>query len=306
MNSRPLLDYLAYPDDATTPAYAAQQQAERPMDALEARLKDLESRLRGHNAAQQGAQALDKAEEQPKQDTTLSAQIEAILRRKEVVQARYRAAQAASETEALDEGLRHARAIIDAPPSVPTQAAPGADADFARFSEAVYLIGQAAKRFAEMPQAAPAAAMPEPNSAVAAAPPAPSAVEIEALSAVLRETVSAFRSVADDLAVSVCEIRHMATREEKTQRAANSEMDTFSGMMRDTVAGFRAVADDLSQSVGRLRRANDRDERSERPRFAAPSQRGGEDDEILALRDNVSDLQQRLDMLLQARRRARY
>ena len=87
---------------------------------------------------------------------------------------------------------------------------PVVDDEFAKFSEAVYLIGQAAKRFIEQPQPqAQAGAQRVANRA------APSTAEIDALSAVLRETVSAFRSVADDLAVSAGEIRHHATREER-------------------------------------------------------------------------------------------
>lgn len=244
MNSRSLLDYLSYSDErmeeTSTPS-----EAQNPVGALEARLKDLEARLRA------GMQA----DEAPQQDLTLSAQIEAILKRKAASQPA--SARHAATPDAETGQPRHpVRVVVEPPPTAPSYPdASGIDPEFLKFTEAVYLIGQAARRFIEQPQpAAPAVAAQRPSAV------APSTVEIEALSAVLRETVSAFRSVADDLAVSAGEIRNLATR----------------------------------------------DERPVPSRRVASSRRRDDDEDILELRDTVADLQDRLDLLLTARRRGRY
>jgi hypothetical protein len=265
MNSRPLLDYLAFPDDFADPAPIEVARETAPVDPLEARLKDLEARLR----ANQPAPVI------PKQDLTLSAQIEAILNRKAALSpprhgltAQHADFKPAVPRADAIEAMPHpARVVIDPPPSVPaSKDVPMVDQDFHRFTEAVYLIGQAARRFIEEPQAQPQArdaASPETQPVGVA----PSTGDIEALSAVLRETVSAFRSVADDLAVSAGEIRHYATRPERQpERPAQ-----------------RHVERRRSQS------SHYRDE-----------------DEISELRENIADLQDRLDDLLHARRRTRY
>lgn len=266
MNSRPLLDYLAFNDDFPEPFAAEPAVEPRPVDPIAARLKDLEARLRASHEPVASAS---------KQDLTLSAQIEAILKRKvalqpmapEAAQAQPSAfRQAASQADDRDQQHhRQARVVMNPPPSVPVSSdQPGVDQEFLKFSEAVYLIGQAAKRFMEEPQ-------PQPRQAVTA----PSATDIEALSAVLRETVSAFRSVADDLAVSAGEIRHYATRAERQQEQAYDR-----------------------QPERRFERQSDR-------RRPLPA-RYRDEDEILELRENIADLQDRLDDLLQVRRRARY
>lgn len=250
MNSRPLLDYLAFNDDASGPNASRPAVEQNPVDSLEARLKDLEARLR----ASQPAAA-------PKSDLTLSAQIEAILNRKVAPQSPVhdpvRAQSTASRQAAYHDEQRGPRAIMDPPPSVPASGAqPAVDQEFQKFAEAVYLIGQAARRFIEEPQ-------PEPRQTVTS----PSTGDIETLSAVLREAVSSFRSVADDLAVSAGEIRHYATRAEREpERQPRSQFDR---------------------------------------RHPQPA-RYRDDDEILELRENIADLQDRLDDLLQARRRTRY
>lgn len=248
MNSRPLLDYLTHSDErmAATPM---PPEAQNPVGALEARLKELESRLR--TSAQ--------AEEAPRQDLALSAQIEAILKRKAASQPASARHAAMPDTEG-GEPRRPDRVVVDPPPTAPAPLYPdasGIDPEFLKFTEAVYLIGQAARRFIEQPQPAvpPVAAVaPRPSAAV------PSTIEIEALSAVLRETVSAFRSVADDLAVSAGEIRNRAMRDERPLPA----------------------------------------------RRTASHRRRDDDEEIFELRDTVADLQDRLDLLLTARRRGRY
>lgn len=238
MNSRPLLDYLAYPEDLPEPPVAIAP--DRPIDPLEARLKDFEMRLR-ERAPEAAPQ---------KQDLTLSAQIEAILRRRAAPQSAA-VGHADRVTEIAERPARPERVVVEPPPTAPaSNDNPPIDPDFLKFSEAVYLIGQAAKRFIEQPQPAPQQITH---------PAAPSSGEIEALSAVLRETVSAFRSVADDLAVSAGEFRNLAAREE----------------------------------------------RQPAPRRPEPA-RHRDDDEILELRDGIADLQDRLDDLLQSRRRARY
>ena len=239
MHSRPLLDYLAYPEELSEPSPAPAAPMERPMDPLEARLKDLEARLR----------ASETAAPAPKQDLTLSAQIEAILKRRAAPEAT--APRQVLPTEPAEQAARPARLVVEPPPTVPASSdGLAVDQDFLKFTEAVYLIGQAAKRFIEQPQPAPQQVGSHHT---------PSTGEIEALSAVLRETVSAFRSVADDLAVSAGEIRNFATREERLP-----------------------------------------------PRRRPQPPRYRDDDEIVEIRENIADLQDRLDDLLHARRRGRY
>ena len=245
MNSRPLLDYLAYPDETPEPqpAPGASMNMPETRNMLEARLKELEARL-------------SASEAQPTErdrDLTLSAQIETILRRKaSPYPADAERATRPVETERPAVTRQPPRVVVDPPPTAPVSTDNVVEeAEFRKFTEAVYLIGQAARRFIEQPQPV---APPQP------APAAPSTGEIETLSAVLRETVSAFRSVADDLAVSVGEIRNLATREE----------------------------------------------RAPQPRRMPPSRFRDEDDEIVELRDGIADLQERLDVLLRARRRTRY
>ena len=237
MNSRPLLDYLTdpvvpEPDDATP--------GDRMADTLGARLRELAARLGDHQPV---------AREKP--DHTLSAEIEAILKRKASIADGY---EAPSRRAPDDRPLRVPRVAVEPPPMQPATSEDSRvlHDDFHKFTEAVYLIGQAARRFIDPPSSAPA-------HAPAPAPSAPSAGEIDALAAVLRETVSAFRSVADDLAVSAGEIRHYATREQS---------------------------------------------RREEPR--EPRHRPQDDEEIHALRETVAELKDRLDDLLQERRRARY
>ena len=204
------------------------------MDPLEARLKDLEARLRTNETAAPA----------PTQDLTLSTQIEAILKRK-----------AGPETGALrqvpspdpvEQVARPARMVIEPPPTVPaSNDAPLVDQEFFKFTEAVYLIGQAARRFIEQPQPQ---TQPAPQQAISHQ--TPSTGEIEALSAVLRETVSAFRSVADDLAVSAGEIRNFATREERSPprrrpQPARYRDDDEIVELRESIADLQDRLDDL-------------------------------------------------------------
>lgn len=262
MNSRPLLDYLAFPDDAadTRPVpHARAADDGNPAGALEARLKMLEAMLR----------AGETPKPQKSEEATLAARIESILGRKAAEVAALRA----SREPAAEVPAPTLRVVVDPPPTAPVQPATPAppmansaepslmDREFLKFTEAVHLIGLAARRFAEQPQTQAVIAAPPP---VVAPPPAsaPSAStgEIEALSALLRETISAFRSVADDLAVSAGEIRNYATRDERSTPSS----------------------------------------RPSRARFH------DEEDEILELRESVAELQDRLDVMMRTRRRARY
>lgn len=295
MTSRPLLDYLAYPDHAADAVATDRASADRhpdvdpaSVDALEARLRDLATRLRANMPSAPA----------PTQDLTLSAQIEAILKRKMP-----QAAEPHPALSPVEPAARRARLALDPPPSVPAIGASASiDPEFAKFSEAVYLIGQAARRFVDDPHA-PAA------PARQVAPTAPSTAEIDALSAVLRETVSAFRSVADDLAVSAGEIRSIATRGERTPYATRSAArEDRDGLpeLQETISAFRSVARELAVSVGEIKAAARHDDRQPPAR---PDHRGrypGDEDEILELRESVVELQDRLDLLLHARRRARY
>jgi hypothetical protein len=231
MNSRPLLDYLT---EAALSAPESMGPEARPMDTLEARLRELEARLGAH-----------KTEPQENADLTLSAQIEAILKRRASMDAPQPVAYRPAES------MPAKRAMLEAPPMQAfTQAdAQARDADFLKFTEAVYLIGQAAKRFIGDPAATSEFHRPEP----AVRPDG----DVDALAAVLRETVSAFRSVADDLAVSAGEIRNYATRaqahrEDYRRSRRPSREDDEIGELRDTVADLQARLDGL---LGTRRRA---------------------------------------------------
>lgn len=238
MHSRPLLDYLAYPEEFSESSPLAANPTEHRMDPLEARLKDLEARLRASEPV------VPPLVPPSKQDLTLSAQIEAILKRKTAQQSAA-SRQSTPLADVAEQTARPTRVQVEPPPTVPvSNDVAVVDQDFLKFSEAVYLIGQAAKRFAEQPQQHPA---PPPIASHAT----PSTVEIEALSAVLRETVSAFRSVADDLAVSAGEIRNFATREERapprrrSQPPARYRDDDEIIELRDSIADLQDRLDDL-------------------------------------------------------------
>ena len=236
MQSRPLLDYLAYADEFADSEPAAVALTRHSVDPLDARLKDLETRLRAN----------DVPGPAPKQDLTLSAQVEAILKRKAAQPQPAAFRQDARPANVFEQPAHPARVVIDPPPTVPvSNDVPVVDDEFAKFSEAVYLIGQAAKRFIEQPQPqAQAGAQRVANRA------APSTAEIDALSAVLRETVSAFRSVADDLAVSAGEIRHHATREERMPPRRRSHSARYRDdeeiiELRESIADLQDRLDDL-------------------------------------------------------------
>jgi len=236
MHSRPLLDYLAYPEEFSDEVPAAPAPVRHLVDPLEARLKDLEARLRAN----------DVPAPAPKPDLTLSAQVEAILKRKAAMPQSATFRQDALQANVFEQPAQPARVVIAPPPTAPvSNDVPVVDAEFIKFSEAVYLIGQAAKRFIEQPQPQ-AQHAPQPVASRAA----PSTGEIDALSAVLRETVSAFRSVADDLAVSAGEIRHYATREERVpprrrpQPARHREDDEIIEL-RESIADLQDRLDDL-------------------------------------------------------------
>jgi hypothetical protein len=263
MISRPLLDYLAFPDDRQEPSEADLSMRDRHADSLVARIADLETRLRASQQAQ-GLQAPVQAPHQTQSDLTLSTQIEAILKRRAASQQKqaeprhvddYRHADDFRHVDsraAFNDTMRTARMVVDPPSSVPMGGeALAGDQDFQKFAEAVYLIGQAARRFID-------------NPAYASAPAAvtPSSGDIDALTAVLRETMSTFRSVADDLAVSVGEIRHFATRNEREPARNNEWRDTPARRnreddeileLRDDIAGLQHRLDGLLQARRRNR-----------------------------------------------------
>ena len=235
MNSRPLLDYLL---DAVQGTSDNAGPDDRLVDAMEARLRELAAKLREQQpeAHEQWSPALEEP------DLTLSAQIEAILKRKGQTE---RVQQAISSERQPERP--QPRAVIDPPPmqaGMMEDDARALDADFIKFTEAVYLIGQAARRFIDQPHSASMAQRREP------APAAPSTSEIDALSAVLRETVSAFRSVADDLAVSAGEIRNHATREPARREPSHPSRRSYRDddeihELRETVAELQERLEEL-------------------------------------------------------------
>lgn len=243
MHSRPLLDYLAYPEEFSDRAPAAPAPVRPAVDPLEARLKDLEARLRSN----------DLPAPAPKQDLTLSAQIEAILKRKAAAPQHASFPQDPSLPNAV---AQPARVVIDPPPTVPASSnVPVVDEEFFKFAEAVYLIGQVAKRFIEQPQTQ---SQMHQSTQPTASGATQSTGEVEALSAVLRETVSAFRSVADDLAVSAGEIRHHATREERLPQRRRTEPARYRDddeivELRESIADLQDRLDDLLHARRRRR-----------------------------------------------------
>lgn len=242
MHSRPLLDYLAYPEELSEPAPVALAPLEHIIP-LEERLKDLEARLR----------ASDPLPEKPKQDLTLSAQIEAILKRNSALQSAAERPEPPPVARVVQPARPAPRLVMEPPPTVPA-ANDVFDKEFVKFSEAVYLIGQASKRFIEQPQAQPTP-QPQPHVSSHAGP---TTVEVNALSALLRETVAAFRSVADDLAVSAGEIRHYATREERSPqrhhaRPARYRDDEEIIELRESIADLQDRLDDLLHARRRRR-----------------------------------------------------
>jgi small-conductance mechanosensitive channel len=78
--------------------------------------------------------------------------------------------------------------------------APFVPDDFAKFAEAVRLIGLAAQRF--LPEGLARETLPKGQTS-----------ELVAMYAVMQEAISAFRSIADDIAVSASEIRRHARPE---------------------------------------------------------------------------------------------
>ena len=234
MNSRPLLDYLldavqGAPDDAGPD--------DRLVDTMEARLRELAAKLREQQPTAQEQRF--PASEEP--DLTLSAQIEAILKRRGQAERIQQVIPSDRQPE-----RQRPRAVIDPPPMQAGMEddARALDADFIKFTEAVHLIGQAARRFIDQPRPAIPAQRHEPALA------APSTDDIDALSAILRETVSAFRSVADDLAVSAGEIRNHATREPARREAARPSRRSYRDddeiyELRETVADLQDRLDDL-------------------------------------------------------------
>ena len=105
MNSRPLLDYLIDAAQGGAPDTPAPD--ERLVDSMEARLRDMAAKLRDQQPATRDQQHV--AREQP--DLTLSAQIEAILKRKGQVE---RAQQIAGRLS--EEPVRAARTVVEPPP----------------------------------------------------------------------------------------------------------------------------------------------------------------------------------------------
>lgn len=175
MNRRSLLDHI---DDKETPpaALAPQQGAAR----LEQRLAELESRL-----------AATRAEAEAPRQQPFSTQIESILKRQP---------DRLPQPVVTAEVPVPARVYPSRPVSAPLQmAAISTEAErsleFAKFVEAVHLIGQAAKRFLHEP-VAPRQAGPSEDTL--------------ALTAALKETIGAFQAMTVDLANAASQMRQTA------------------------------------------------------------------------------------------------
>lgn len=182
MNRRSLLDYLAENDDT-----GAAESAPQGVELLHRRLAELEARLA----------AATRPEAPSAPDLKLSSQIESILRRpQEPVQGK-RAVQPAAPPQ-----QQYARAETQAPAPTAEISAPQQErsVEFARFVEAVHLIGRAAQRFLQEP----------PRQVPAAREPLGPSQDTLVLTAALKETMAAFQAVTSDLASAAGDIRRTA------------------------------------------------------------------------------------------------
>jgi hypothetical protein len=168
MNRRSLLDYLAENNDSEAAAHVSQT-----AESLERRLAELEARL----------SAAARMDEPAVQDQPFSHQIESILKRP----------QGHLPQKRIEPQETRSRLPAELPP------APDYSADFAKFVEAVHLIGRAANRFLQ-----------EPPRPLAAREPAEPSQDTLMLTAALKETIAAFQAMTSNLATAAEGIRRAA------------------------------------------------------------------------------------------------
>jgi hypothetical protein len=232
MQRRSLLDYL--PDDDVPEAPHSDGNSVVASE-LEKRLQQLEERL---NAA-------SRPEPAEESESSLSSEIEAILKRRGPVRD--------PRSDIVDIGPMpsYKRVQMLAPPLVPDlpQARPEAPEEFSKFVEAVYLIGQAANRFRTAPSA------PGWAGAIRETTP-PQNDDTKRLIAVLKDTIAAFQVVAADLAAAAGEIRTAAkiplTRSEMSRPArssANDDTDFF--RLQDDLEDLRLRLSAIARSRSR-------------------------------------------------------
>ncbi|MBL0370707.1 hypothetical protein JJB09_01575 [Rhizobium sp. KVB221] len=184
MPPRPLLDYLSDFDPQDEPAEPATYSA----DDLRKRLQELESRL----------SAATRHPEPEQEETGFSSQIEAILKRRNGLAAEAVERPVAPRTPPV------ARIPMQAPPLA--HQLPEISGDFAKFIEAVHLVGQAAERFLGQPGSIPALEQ-QPV-------PVRSVQNGADFAATMVQMVTAFRQMTTELSSLTQELRHKQPHEE--------------------------------------------------------------------------------------------
>jgi hypothetical protein len=214
MNRRSLLDYLAENDDRNVAAHTSQT-----AESLERRLAELEARL----------SAAARPEEPAAPDQPFSSHIESILKRP------------------LEQGpQKHIE-----PPEAKLQPAAGSptpehSADFAKFVEAVHLIGRAANRFLQ-----------EPPRQLPVREPAGPSQDTLMLTAALKETVAAFQAMTSNLAVAAGDIRRAAEMPKEAPQTAEprarrlSAEDTELSQLQDDLDNLRERLDAVTRRRSR-------------------------------------------------------
>lgn len=236
MNRRSLLDYLA---DAETgiDVRHPEEGAVASLNHLETRLRELEARLNLPAEEPVG----------PGEEPHLAGQIEAILKRRDRLQPAPAHRDIQQEQPMLRPAPAMARMTVP-PPSLAHEAIQPAGFvadDFRKFAEAVQLIGQAAARFTGGNPSAPA--VPQSTSTVLP--------EIAALTSVVHEAITAFRSVADDIAVSAAELRRSAERPSQVEDRPSRRPGRDDAELHRLQDDLEELSERLSSVIAR-RRAN--------------------------------------------------
>jgi hypothetical protein len=232
MNRRSLLDYLAENDDSEVAAYAPQA-----AESLERRLAELEARLT----------AAARMEEPEPSDQRFSSRIESILRRpQEQVQEKRVEPQPAVPSPVR----RTARMETQAPPlAVELPQLTEHSTEFAKFVEAVHLIGRAANRFLQEP----------PRQPPAAREPAGPSQDTLLLTAALKETIAAFQAMTSNLATAAGEIRRAAETPKALPQTVEQPRTRRLPREESQLARLQDELEDLREQLAAVTRHKSRD-----------------------------------------------